>query len=226
MVVRSRRAFTLVELLVVIAVIAILVGVLTPALSGARAASRRVMCLANLRSLETAHWAYLIDHEGRMIGTTHGTSWVAVLRGFDPALLVRSPVDTSTHFPGGTPIGGVYRSSSYSINYFLSPDNPKGTPTIDRVALPSAVCHFVILVFEGTGAVADHVHPSLWWSPFSERIPGKAATEVQTNAHGGEPGAWEARSNYGFLDGHAETRRFNEVYQSTNRNRFDPSVRW
>jgi prepilin-type N-terminal cleavage/methylation domain-containing protein len=56
------RAFTLIELLVVIAVIAVLIAILLPSLSGARRSARATKCLAQVRSLQIAHYAYLNDH--------------------------------------------------------------------------------------------------------------------------------------------------------------------
>lgn len=49
-----QRGFTLVELLVVVAVVATLIGLLAPAVQGAREASRRTACANNLRGLGSA----------------------------------------------------------------------------------------------------------------------------------------------------------------------------
>src|ERR1051326_6857092 len=64
----SKRGFTLLELLVVIAVIAILISILIPAVRRIRAAGERTYCAANIRSILQAMHMYAAAHKDFIVG--------------------------------------------------------------------------------------------------------------------------------------------------------------
>lgn len=136
---------------------------------------------------------------------------------------------------GTVPTRPIARWTSYGINGYtarsVAPSIRQTFDAMHKVPRPYATVHFVqmtegLLPGSGAFARADHVHPETWsdgpGGPVS--APRLAALEMETHAHGGQPQSENAIANYGFLDGHAETLRFKQVYTDTNRNRFDPSV--
>jgi prepilin-type N-terminal cleavage/methylation domain-containing protein len=75
--VRWNRAFTPIELLVVVAIIALLIAILLPSLARARDSARRTVCASNLKGQGTAFAIYAADYDGSMpIFTNQSTGWL------------------------------------------------------------------------------------------------------------------------------------------------------
>lgn len=178
--------------------------------------------------------------------------WFVVLQKYTSSkLLARCPSDESPYWDSQTVgvvelVGGApqmvqkHRQSSYGINTFLDRNlcpwganqdpnlvPPGGLYTkITKVRRASDVVQFVEMARNGTFAVSDHLHIENWdaspaWNP--AQTAGVASNALALNAHGGKIGP-EARANYSFLDGHAATLPFRDVFKDFKTNKFDPAV--
>lgn len=164
---RSVRGFTLVELLVVIAVIAVLAGLLLPGLARSRQASLGTACLNHLRQLQLASLTYAADFQDHLppnsysfvVGDTNSpiitdSSWAPgdVTRDTTTSNLMasvlfpylkttavyRCPADRSTLFD---PVRGhrIPRTRSYNLNVWLNCDLAYGAAkTVAEASRPSA----------------------------------------------------------------------------------------
>lgn len=72
----KNRAFTLVELLVVIAILGILAAILLPALSRAKSAAHKAVCINNQRQIGIARQLYANDNDGVLVV---GEGWNSLL---------------------------------------------------------------------------------------------------------------------------------------------------
>lgn len=134
---------------------------------------------------------------------------------------------------GQTPnLSRLARWTSYGLNSWLSRTfNPGFFPDrepFDRLAKvpnPSATVQFVMMTFGDDGsdfARSDHVHAETWSNGPPGSAPAVAARQVEIAAHGGPKRSEASLSNFSFLDGHAATHRFADVYTSFAINKFFP----
>jgi len=99
-----RSAFSIVELLVVIGIIAILIGLLMPALQKARVHARTVACLSNQRQIWQAMLMYANDNRGWLFPPDRGLIVPPSERWYRFVLKYPPPIDqTSTETKDWTP---------------------------------------------------------------------------------------------------------------------------
>ena len=229
--------FTLIEVLVVVAVIALLAAILLPSLSRARQSAQRAGCLANIRSLALAQVMYANVQKDLLVVAGDGSydiqgSWIGLLeRESAHALVRRCPSDRSRYFESlysefDPP---VHRVTSYGINNYISPTHvPLGVEPVSRlsqVKRPAGVVQFVEMAESGTYAVADHLHVQKFFNPLTpQATPARVEVQMPLGRHGGRPAEWSGVLSYSFLDGHAETLPLRSVYTDPRRNRFNPAV--
>lgn len=130
------RAFTLVETLVVISIIALLVALLLPVLGSARRSVRYTVCAANVHSFGQAWTGYHQDHDGRLVYPNWGES--------SPGWLYADPNGSGWRSPRSYATGeqrGKMRETGHLFEY-LNRENeiyhcPEDDGPFDDISVPA-----------------------------------------------------------------------------------------
>jgi len=85
-----KRAFTLIEILVVIAIIAVLAAILFPVFSSAKAAAKQTTCLSNMNQIGMALVMYDTDNDGQIFFRTVSANSVGRTRVIDPTFMSKT----------------------------------------------------------------------------------------------------------------------------------------
>jgi prepilin-type N-terminal cleavage/methylation domain-containing protein/prepilin-type processing-associated H-X9-DG protein len=171
-----QRAFTLVELLVVIGIIAVLIGILLPAITKAQASSRSLKCLSNLRQIVQGLIAYSAQNNGYVV----------------PSYNIPFAPGATTNYTGGPsqPLDGW--ASILSRDGFVSTNGVNQVPGATSYYVDTnSIFHCpdtvnVPGVGNGqttqTGSIADQANPRGWadWPMFFTTVGGDSVPKQDT----------------------------------------------
>jgi prepilin-type N-terminal cleavage/methylation domain-containing protein/prepilin-type processing-associated H-X9-DG protein len=209
-----RSGLTIVELLVVIAVIAVLVSLALPAVQKAREASDRVVDSNNLRQIGIATHSFCNSHRGYFPKSTHDTdlegAWIYTLSPYfeDVDSIRLCPVDPRIEERREN------QGTSYIFNEYLCVKGSDQALSINHLkSTHRTIMVFTISDTRGTASTEDHTHSRNWirnpqsanWSRVladvkADRFQGAGAPLAPLPSAQRNSGF----AHYLFVDGHVE----------------------
>jgi prepilin-type processing-associated H-X9-DG protein/prepilin-type N-terminal cleavage/methylation domain-containing protein len=229
-----KSAFTLIEAVIVVAIIALLAAILLPSLSLARKQARATVCMSNCKQIALAFIEYGVEYKGEyprtgcamarglkpgqedMISPTD--YWLAVLSRYSKSdLLFRCPEDRAENFINWS--GTDWDALSENQRQDISENKRWSSYVMNSWVAEEYKClsdmrqgQYTILIAESAPTMkgVGHLHPNEDW--IDEKT---AKADLAHDRHRG-------MANYIYVDGHVARMRFEETWVLDHRNCWDP----
>lgn len=195
----NRAAWTLAELLITIAVLAVLMAILLPVMGRVREKARTVECMTNLRSYGTAVMAFIADHNQSLPDRT------------TPDLAVQNPLD----YPGwvqpyvGKPlkelrcplVNAQERDENRGFAYNGNGSLPDYYPRLTGIPVPPSRLVLAAEMYTWSGGFSDrgHFNRTIWGNATGGANPADEGQKLRPQYHGSPA---HRGLHLFFLDGH------------------------
>ena len=177
----SRRAFTLIALLVVIAVIALLTAILMPTLQRVRRQGKAVVCQSNLRQWGTMFSAYMTEHNGSCWSNAwipwgdNWTRWIETTRPYcrgDEKVRLCPMANKLPDPPVTSADHACYGGKSFAWGWILHAGGPD-----EWLAYSSYGHNWAVVDATHVKAFTDPISATEWrafaWTPLTATTPGR-----------------------------------------------------
>lgn len=201
----SRKGFTLIEILIAVAVLGVLIALTIPVVSGVRHTAHRVQCASNQRQIGGALLLYATEHNGFLPQSSHSASpfsdkrnWMQALRDYiqDIDSVLICPAEP----PERQELIKKHNATSYVLNDLVV-EHPSHR-NVHRIPVPAdTILLFTIAEIRTPSISNDHIHGATWTSWQA------VLNDIEPDRHrAGNPSAARTKgsANYLFADGRVE----------------------